>query len=407
MGWKAVPMDVKVSALFTQTDAGMVTVTEVCRRLGISRQTYYKYRRRVAEEGAAGLIERSRRPGVSPTRTSEPIVARIVSTRSLLEKEGWDNGAVSIFYRLLHDQEAAPSPRTIHRVLVRQGLVVPQPQKRPRSSYRRFQFPCTDDCWQIDGWEQRLSDGTVAVVLDIIDDCSRYLLHSYACDGETAANTWACMVEAIRRYGKPKLVLSDNSMAFTGRLRRGDPHDRDHRYEAAFEKNLRQLGVKPIHSAPKHPQTCGKNERSHQTVHRWLAARPTPSDLPALQTLLDEYRTLYNLRPHQALDGRNPLEQRTLSQRHTPTDSHPIPGPVRVTTPTASRYGSIKVGSTQVGLGAAYAHQPTIVFNTDNHLSIYYHEHLITQLTLDPTRTYHGLRHRGQRRAPRTPDPVT
>lgn len=387
-------MEVKAAALFVEVGAGSVTVTELCRRLGISRQTYYKYARRLAEQGPPGLLEQSRRPRSSPTRTSPELVELIVAARAALAAEGWDNGATSIAHRLLRDGTAAPSPRTIHRVLVRAGLVVPQPAKRPRSSYRRFQFPCTDDCWQIDGWQTRLADGTAVVVIDVIDDCSRYLLHSYACAAETTRHSWACIVEAIRRHGKPRLVLSDNSLAFTGRS--------EHR-EVTFERNLHQLGIRTIHAAPKHPQTCGKNERSHQTVRRWLAARPAPTDLPALQTLLDQYRHAYNLRPHQALNGRTPLEQRAASRRptpHNPTASSqpaapPRPTATAVTTPTANRNGAIKIGHTQIGLGVEYAHQPVIVFTTGNQLSVYYHQHLITELTLDRSRNYQATRPRG------------
>jgi hypothetical protein len=127
------------------------------------------------------------------------VVEQITAARAALAVEGWDNGATSIYHRLVHDGGSAPSPRTIHRVLVRAGLVVPQPKKRPRSSYRRFQFPCTDDCWQIDGWQARLADGTAVVVLDVIDDCSRYLLASYVCDAETTRHAWTCISQAIDR----------------------------------------------------------------------------------------------------------------------------------------------------------------------------------------------------------------
>jgi hypothetical protein len=380
-------MEVKAAALFIEVGAGRVTVTELCRRLQISRQSYYKYRRRLAELGPEGLLERSRTPRSSPTSTTTDVVAQITTARAALAVEGWDNGATSIYHRLLHDGVAAPSPRTIHRVLVRAGLVVPQPKKRPRSSYRRFQFPCTDDCWQIDGWQARLADGTAVVVLDVIDDCSRYLLASYVCDAETTRHAWTCISQAINRYGIPRLVLSDNSLAFTGRLERR---------QVRFETNLHQLGVRTIHSAPQHPQTCGKNERSHQTVHRWLAARPTAATAADLQHLLDDYRNGYNLRPHQALAGRTPLDQRTLSRR-TPTDATDIAQQptTTVTTTTGNRQGGIKIGRTQIGLGIEYAGQPLTLFRTGNRINVYYHEHPVTEFEYDPTAAYQVTRRRG------------
>ena len=380
-------MEVKAAALFIEVGAGRVTVTELCRRLQISRQSYYKYRRRLAELGPEGLLERSRTPRSSPTSTSSKVIAQITDVRAALAVEGWDNGATSIYHRLLHDGVPAPSPRTIHRVLVRAGLVVPQPKKRPRSSYRRFQFPCTDDCWQIDGWQARLADGTAVVVLDVIDDCSRYLLASYVCDAETTRHAWTCISQAINRYGIPRLVLSDNSLAFTGRLERR---------QVRFETNLHQLGVRTIHSAPQHPQTCGKNERSHQTVHRWLAARPTAATAADLQHLLDDYRHDYNLRPHQALAGRTPLDQRTLSRRtHTNATDTTQPPTTTVTTTTGNRQGGIKIGRTQIGLGIEYAGQPLTLFKTGNRINVYYHEHPVTEFQYDPTATYQATRRRG------------
>ena len=54
---------------------------EVAKQLGVSRQTVYKWVRRHAAEGAAGLVDRSCRPRRSPSRTSARLERRIVAAR--------------------------------------------------------------------------------------------------------------------------------------------------------------------------------------------------------------------------------------------------------------------------------------------------------------------------------------
>ena len=124
------------------------------------------------------------------------MVQLIVAARAALEAEGWDNGATSIYYRLLRDGQRPPTARTVHRVLVRAGLVQPQPGKRPRSSFRKFEFPATDDCWQIDAFSYLLADGGEVVVFELTDDRSRCLLEARAWPDEDTLGAWTCVAQA-------------------------------------------------------------------------------------------------------------------------------------------------------------------------------------------------------------------
>jgi transposase-like protein len=170
MGRKVVTMEQKLAAMFADVATGRTTVTAVCAEVEISRDSYYRYRRRFAAQGLEGLLPNSRAPKTSPTRTGEPMTGLIVAARTELEREGWDNGALSIYARLLHNGVAdLPCARTIHRVLTRQGLVEPAPSKRPRSSYRRFVFPATNDLWQIDAFEYVLHNLAATVVVVVRD----------------------------------------------------------------------------------------------------------------------------------------------------------------------------------------------------------------------------------------------
>ena len=239
-----------------------------------------------------------------------------------LIEQGWDAGAASIYHRMRRAGQQPPSIRTVHRVLVRAGLVTPEPGKRPRSSYLRFSYPRTNDCWQIDATECALAGGSTAVVFHLIDDCSRKSLHSVAAAAETAEAARRCVSEAIAAHGVPGMFLSDNGSAFSGKCRGG---------EAELERCLRALGVRVVTSSPYHPQTCGKDERLHLTFKRWLTRQPVPRTIAELQTLADTFDHGYNSeRPHSAHHGATPDEVGPAA------NAAPNPPPRR-TRPPASR----------------------------------------------------------------------
>lgn len=386
-------MESKLAAVFARDGRSRVSVTAVCAELGISRQTYYKYRRRYESEGLDGLVERSRRPRRSPRRTPPDIENLVVRARKELAEEGWDNGATSIYYRLLAGGAAPPGVRTVHRILVRLNLVIPDPAKRPRSALRRFEFPATDDCWQIDSFEHVLPDGTKVAIYQLLDDHSRYEVANLAWPAENATGAWKTTATAIDRYGIPRMMLSDNGIAFSG-ARRGRIVD--------FETNLRALGVKPITSRPYHPQTCGKNERSHRTLRHWLRHQPPAHTITELQTQLDTYRDKYNNRPHQALHGKTPAEQRLAGARvpTTPDITHqhrrqPTPAPLsRPRTDTEVRdvhvttRGLICLNSIVVAVGTQYSGLTLTTIRNGDHLTVFHNNQLIHQLTINRTRRY-------------------
>ncbi len=386
-------MEQKLAAVFAAGQSGSVSVTQVCADNNISRQTYYRYQRRFRTEGLVGLVPKSRAPQRRPTQTGEAMVELIIQARKQLEVEGWDNGAISVRSRLLFDGVDPPSARTVHRVLVRAGMVEPNPKKRPRSSYRRFVFPATDDCWQIDAFEVTLADAahSVVVVFQLLDDHSRYDVADLAWPVETTEGAWICATTAIQRYGLPRMLLSDNGLAFTGN-RLGT--------EVLFERNLTALGVKTIHARPSHPQTNGKNERSHQTLQRWLRARPAPTTLAELQALLDQYRGLYNRRPHQGLHGATPLERRAQGRRITPLPALKPQPATFTTTATADGRGYINFRGMRVPLGVEYAGVTATAFLTNDQLLVFFREFLLYDATIDPSRRIQASAHpaRGPRR---------
>jgi transposase InsO family protein len=257
-----------------------------------------------------------------------------------------DNGAATIRFHLERAGVVPfPAVSTIHRVLRRRGLVVDEPKKRPRSSWHRFEFPRPDDCWQIDATEWALADGTTAWIMNVLDDCSRFAVASRAVTRPDGPGAWAAFLHGARQ-GLPGAVLSDNGLCFSGRLRG---------IEVAFEANLRELGVCSINASPHHPQTCGKLERWHQTLKRWLRTQRPATTRRQLQARLDAFLAFYNYeRPHRALGGATPAERYGSGKRGGP--GAPLPAPPRITVVKVSRLGQFQArGRRQFGLGKAWA----------------------------------------------------
>src|SRR4029453_10271032 len=186
---------------------GVGNVSRLCEELGISRQTFYVYRARFELDGLDGLVPRSRRPGHSPGGSSEELEQAVVDLRKRLHDEGLDFGAQAIRFYLRRDGvEPLPAVATIHRVLVRRGLAEPGPQREPRSSWIRFEYPAPNDCWQIDATTWSLADGTLAWIFTLIDDHSRKVLRwrvPLGPDGLSAIDT---LTAAIQGHGLPGIV---------------------------------------------------------------------------------------------------------------------------------------------------------------------------------------------------------
>jgi transposase InsO family protein len=273
------------------------TVKEVCERHEISRDTFYRWRRRFEAVGIAGLLERSTAPICSPRRIRAELEDLICAMRR--EHPRW--GARTISARLKRAGIDPPAISTIHRTLRRNGFVVGQPRKKPKSFLKRFERPCPNDLWQMDATEIELTDGTKTQVLSIIDDHARFCLAAVACPVVTGEVAWSAFAAAASTHGVPRQLLSDNDIALTGRLR-GIVVD--------FERKLRAAGVHYINGAPYHPQTQGKVERFHQTLQDWIEDAGGGANLVALQAIIDAFRDDYNgERPHQAIGDATPAER--------------------------------------------------------------------------------------------------
>jgi len=364
-------------------------VSEVARTYGVARSWVYTLLARYETEGEAAFEPRSRRPKTSPTAISDQVVELIVRLRKELAGQGLDAGPHTIAWHLDHHHQITVSAATVSRYLTRQGLVVPEPKKRPRSSYLRFAAELPNQRWQSDFIHHHLAGGTEVEIVSWLDDHSRYALSVTAHPVTTGQVTLATFRAACAKYGIPASTLTDNGNVYTTRLAGGRGG------RNALEHELRALGVTQKNGRPGHPQTQGKVERFQQTLQKWLTAQTPAATLDELQAQLDTFTGIYNTRrPHRSLPHRaTPAAAYTARPKAVPGDRSPdthdrvradIIGPNgTVTLRHAGRLYHIGVGRTH-----ARTHVLLLVQDLDVRIIDAATGELLRQLTLDPARNY-------------------
>ena len=363
------------------------TKAEVARDYRVSRQWVHELIKRFDAEGEAGLEPRSRRPRASPHRTPEALEDQIVELRKALADQGLDAGAHTIAYHLGNGHGTAPAVATIWRILTRRGFVTPQPQKRPKSSFIRFCAEMPNERWQADITHWSLASGADVDVLNIIDDHSRLLVGSDARATTKAADVVASFHKAAAAHGFPASVLTDNGAVFTAAYRGGG--------RCAMEIELAALGIAYRHSTPYHPQTCGKVERFHQTLKRWLTKQPIAETVRELQGQLDWFAGYYNtVRPHRAVGRRTPAAAFAARPKAVPSRGEQAsPSHYRIRRDRIDPSGVITLRYNSrlhhIGLGRRYAGIRVMVLVADLDVRVLTEDgELLRELTLDPSRDY-------------------
>jgi transposase InsO family protein len=375
------------------------SVKDVCEAHDISRSWLYELVARYRERGDEGLRPQSRRPRSSPTRVAPAIEDEIVALRKELSDLGVDAGAHTIHYHLQvrhrRRRRAVPSVATIWRVLTRRGFIVPQPQKRPKSSWRRFQAELPNECWQADTTHWSLADGTDVEILNVLDDHSRLLVASRAFVTTKAADVVETFHQGAAELGFPASMLTDNGAIFTAESRNGT---------CAIELELIALGIDYKHSRPYHPQTCGKVERFHQTLKKWLAKQRKARTVTELQRLLDRFAAYYNtVRPHRALGRRTPTQAFAARTKATPRRRGlVVPAQHRVRRDRIDTTGKVTLRYRSkllhLGIGRRYAGTRVMLLVADRDVRVVNDDgELLAEFTIDPTKTYQAQKRPRQR----------
>ncbi len=363
------------------------SVAELAAAHGVHRSWIYKLLARYREGGLEALEPRSRRPRSSPAAISAEVEEAILRLREQLASAGHDAGAHTIAAHLVAELPAVPSVSTIWRVLKRHGLIEAQPQKRPHCSRIRFEADLPNEMWQADVTAWRLADGSVAEILNLIDDHSRLFLGSDAYQRVKAADVVASFHKAAQLHGLPHSLLSDNGAVFTGSYRKG---------KVLLESELERLGVLFKNSRPYHPQTCGKVERLHQTLKRYLTKQPPPATLTELQTQLDTFAHYYNdIRPHRALSGRTPLQAYSARIKAKPAGASATTH-FRVREDKVDKTGKVSLRYDsklyKIGVGRAHKGRAIKLLIADQQIRVIDpNGELLRELTLDPSRTYQPI----------------
>ncbi len=346
--------------------SGESSVTDAAAEYGFSRRHLHRLLARYRDGGLQALEPRSRRPKTTPIATPEQVRQRVVQLRQHLTANGLDGGPVTIAWHLEQDGLPAPSTSTIRRILHQEGLITPQPRKRPRSSYLRFQAAQPNEMWQSDFIHWRLADGSDVEVLNWLDDHSRYLLSCTAHQPVSGDVVVAVFLDVVSEHGSPASTLTDNGSVYTSRFTGG---------RNAFEYVLPLLGVRQKNGSPGHPQTQGKTERFHQTLQRWLRARPPAPNIAELQRQLDAFREHYNeRRPHRALDRATPQAAYQATPKAIPATNGHTPGHYRLRYDRLDTKGRMTLRRAgrmhHLGVGATHARKRVLAFADDLQVTV-------------------------------------
>jgi transposase InsO family protein len=349
------------------------TVTEVAARFGVARKTVHGWLAKYEAGGLEGLADGSHRPRSCPHQMPACVEVALVELR--LAHPSWGPRRLS-FELAKRGVAPAVSESAAYRALVRLNLIDPA-ARRPRDrKWKRWERGTAMELWQMDvvgGFA--LADGTRAKALTGVDDHSRFCVSAQLMSRESSQKVCEGLARALRTYGVPEAILTDNGKVFTGRFNHPPT-------EVLFDRICRENGIKHLHTQPRSPTTTGKIERFHRAIRTEFRTDRLFANLAAAQAELDEWVEHYNRqRPHQALDMAAPAERfwradpAPVTALRASSPGPALPGPDRNDgywiARRASAVGVVCVNWQQVCLGAAAAGHNIDVWVTDQVLQFY------------------------------------
>ncbi len=316
-----------------------VAVTEVARRHGVTRQTVHRWLRQYAARGLGGLVDQSPKPDSCPHQMRPEVEALIVELR--LEKPS--RGPRTLLFELeARGVVPLPGRSSVYRCLVRHGLIEPEARRRKKADYRRWERARAMELWQMDVvGGVMLADGWRASIVSGIDDHSRFVISAHVVRRATARPVCDALAKAMRAYGVPEQVLTDNGKVFTGRFGPGNS-------EVLFDRICRENGIKHILTAPRSPTTTGKVERWHKTLRREFLDGKVFDSVEHAQAQVDAWVRTYNFdRRHQGIGDVVPWERfRLAGEDHATEPVHrPDVSAETSTTRKVGRGGKISFAS--------------------------------------------------------------
>jgi putative transposase len=310
MPWKATDAQKERLRFVMKVEEGAFSVSELCERFGVSRQTGYEVLRRWRGEGAEGLTARSRRPKRSPQRMDASVEELLVETRRAHPR--WGPRKILAYLAERHSELVLPAASTVGDLYKRSGLI------EARRRQRRWAHPGRamverrepNHLWTADfKGEFRTRDGKRCYPLTVADACTRYLL---ACEGlASVAHVPAQSVfeRLFRERGLPEAIRTDNGQPFATKAIGG---------LSRLSIWWRKLGIVHDRIAPGRPDQNGAHERMHRTLKDETVSPPA-QDGAEQQVRFHTFGQEYNEeRPHEALGGKTPASLYTNSLREMP-----------------------------------------------------------------------------------------
>jgi transposase InsO family protein len=341
-------------------------LSRLCAEFEISRPTGYLWRARYGWGGLAGMSERSRRPRLSPRRTEERIEQRIVALRA--ERPDWGARKLAV---LLGREGIEVPPATVHRVLLRRGLV--RLDDRRRQAPGRFQREQPNQLWQMDfkspkGWDQPVGP------LSVLDDRSRYAV-ALASTGTTRAEAVRERLQtAFSDCDLPDAMLMDHGIPWWNMSSPGG--------WTQLSVWLMKQGIRLLYSGVRHPQTQGKVERFHGALEMARRRRGLP-DPEMRQRWLDDFRHEYNhLRPHQALNMQTPASVWHPSPRRYDSNPPPWEYPPDAEVVRLESHGRLTLNGRRWQVASPLAGEPVQIIRLHQRVLILYCNTVLRELNL-------------------------
>ena len=352
---------------------GRYTVVELCDRYGVARSTAYKWIDRYLEGGLDGLKDRRRGPRRPALRTAQELEDLIVGERD--KHHTWGSRKLLVTLGTEFPDIEWPAPSTVHEILKRNGRIQ---SKRPRRKHEHPGKPFVaselpNNIWAADFKGQfRLGNGGLCYPLTVTDHFSRALLACQAMASTTHKRTRAAFLRLFQEFGLPEAILTDNGIPFVSVGLAG---------LSQLSIWWMRLGIRHLRTQPSHPQQNGRHERMHRTL-KAEATKPPCQTWRTQQAAFDRFRTEYNeLRPHEALGQRPPIEFYEPSPRPYPERLPPLDYPKDFVTRKVSSNGSIRGLSSPVFITKALEGQHIALEEKgDGIWSVYFAKSLIGRL---------------------------
>src|SRR6202035_3107124 len=310
MPWKQSSVLDQRMDFIMEYNGGLSTMAELCRVYKISRQTGYKWAKRLRREKLRGLEDRSHASARHPNQTRRSIEKRILKLRR--KHPRWGPRKLLASLREKYGKTVWPAVSTIGDLLKREGLTVPRRKRHKTPPYtepfRAVTKPNQAWCVDFKGWF-RTRDGERIDPLTMTDAFSRYLLRCQAVEKTDTEQVMAIFESAFREYGMPWAIRSDNGPPFASRAIAGI---------SRLSVYLMKLGIVPERIQPGHPEQNGRHERMHRTLGE-ETAHPPAENRRAQQKSFDQFLWVFNEeRPHEALGQKTPSSCYKVSGRPYP-----------------------------------------------------------------------------------------